>query len=78
MTDRPRDSKLEGMNTGKIISRILSGDKDAYREIVVKYTPLVRTYLWGRLSDRQVIDVRLIQDIDISSMRGSLDYTNEP
>ena len=53
------------MDIKKIIREIEKGNKDAFREIVNEYGPMVRAYLWGKLSDRQVID-DLSQEIFIA------------
>ena len=40
----------------EIIDRVLDGDKEAFREIVREYTPLIRVYLSSRLADFQSVE----------------------
>ncbi|NQZ59626.1 MAG: sigma-70 family RNA polymerase sigma factor [Lentisphaeraceae bacterium] len=44
------------MNVNKTIALLLAGDKNAYRNIVEEYTPKVRTYLWGKLANKEIVD----------------------
>ena len=46
----------------ELVNRILSGDSDAYREIVSEYAPMIRVYLSSQLRDKSIVE-DLLQEI---------------
>ena len=52
-------------NISSVIRKVLDGDKEAFREVVQTYSPSMRVYLSGRLSDKLAVD-DLMQEIFIA------------
>ncbi len=60
------DKNIEDL---KIIQKILSGDKNLYREIINKYQQKVRTYCFNFLSDKDLAD-DTAQEIFLKAYQG--------